>query len=175
MTPAFLTVDPGKWHAAAAVTVDNHVVAVTDIKASQKENPCLAVREVANGLVQWSGRILQLYGYLPAVVRLEEPSADWNDYEDRGKAGKKDIPYLMLMNGAISARLTYPVELLPVGTWKGSIPKKVHHRWIWKRLDEEEKALFGRVKLDADGYPTRINRDKLDAVGMGLWCAKRIA
>lgn len=180
----FVTVDPGKWHAAAAFTLNGDVLAAVDVKASQQHNPAMAAVEVAQALAAWVGHARRSYDSLeasaPLALRLEEPSTEWSAYEERSSAAKKDVPFLMLMNGAIASRFcaggVHDIRLLPVNEWKGGVPKKAHHQRIWKRLSPTERALFGpRVSFDDKGLVKGVNRDKMDAVGMGLWCAKRIS
>jgi hypothetical protein len=86
--------------------------------------------------------------------------------------------------------------------WKGSVPKPVHHMWMWAELSTQERALLGGSKMHhailsacerggaerwrkpGDRYyrarelPTvdrrRITHDLLDAVALGLYHLGRL-
>lgn len=57
--------------------------------------------------------------------------------------------------------LTLPgVATYKPATWKGQVPKEVHHRRIMTELSTAERRVVNRLDR---------TRDALDAVGLGLW------
>lgn len=79
-----------------------------------------------------------------------------------------------LHGNGVSPRKVLPVE------WKGSIPKEVSFRRVWKELTPREREnVFipgpARVKLDkGQNIGKSLAGDVLDAVGLGLWQVGRI-
>jgi hypothetical protein len=57
------------------------------------------------------------------------------------------------------------VTLVEPRTWKGQVPKPIHHKRILAKLFTNELRALGE-------YRTQI--DVLDAVGLGLWALKRL-
>ncbi len=65
------------------------------------------------------------------------------------------------------------VELVLPHTWKGNVPKEIHHARILGKLSEAEKALVPRVKTsqkNPHGYDNNI----LDAVALGMYRLGRL-
>jgi hypothetical protein len=63
----------------------------------------------------------------------------------------------------------FEVCLVAPRTWKGTVPKPIHHKRVLDALTPEERA----------SLPTRprardFDHNMLDAVGLGLWKLKRI-
>lgn len=56
------------------------------------------------------------------------------------------------------------VELALPRTWKGTVPKDIHHRRVLARLTAEEKT-----RLPKRPRAKNYDHNMLDAVGLGLW------
>jgi hypothetical protein len=61
------------------------------------------------------------------------------------------------------ARFGVEPELVTAPTWKGSVPKEIHHQRLLKVLTEEERAIMPKTKSG------KYDHNMLDAVGLGLW------
>ena len=66
----------------------------------------------------------------------------------------------------IVGQIGLEVELVLPSTWKGQVPKDIHHPRIRAKLDSAELALL-------DGLNKGQLKDILDAVGIGLWWLKK--
>ena len=53
-------------------------------------------------------------------------------------------------------------------TWKGNVPKGIHHRRVWDALTEDERTLLGPP--EGPSY----DHNEYDAVGLGLWFLGRL-
>lgn len=64
------------------------------------------------------------------------------------------------------------VRYVEPATWKGQVPKDVHHARIWSRLSANEQEI---VSVCGRGMPPSKRHNMLDAVGLGLWAVGRKA
>lgn len=83
----------------------------------------------------------------------------------RGKGDPNDLIDLARVVGALETLSRDCVVVRP-RTWKGTLPKKIHHERVLKELTTEERAVLGTKK--------KIDHNILDAVGLGLWALKRL-
>lgn len=91
----------------------------------------------------------------------------------KSKGDPNDLITLAIGVGQMKERLEScgaTVELVLPATWKGQIPKDIHHRRILGLLAPTEKT-----RLDAclSGVAAGIRHNVLDAVGLGLWFLRR--
>ena len=63
-------------------------------------------------------------------------------------------------------------RLVPARTWKGSVPKDIHHRRVRAKLSTVEIA---RLERGLEGVAPRLQHNVLDAVGIGLFGVGRRA
>ena len=63
-------------------------------------------------------------------------------------------------------------RLVPARTWKGSVPKDIHHRRVRAKLSPVELA---RLERGLEGVAPRLQHNVLDAVGIGLYAVGRKA
>jgi hypothetical protein len=92
------------------------------------------------------------------------------------KGDPNDLVKVAVQVGRFAERLEETcrkdVELVKPATWKGQIPKDVHHRRARARLLAEEVRVLERVLL---GVPAAKQHNVLDAVALGLYAVGRRA
>ncbi len=64
-----------------------------------------------------------------------------------------------------------PVRLVHPHTWKGNVPKDIHHPRIWAKLDPSEQHIFNK---DTKATTLSKRHNVLDAIGLGLYDLKRL-
>lgn len=93
----------------------------------------------------------------------------------RSKARPADIMNLCRQAGewfgtyrtlGVEAHYVEPAE------WKGQVPKDIHHARVWAVLSDDERSV---VTTAGNGVAPSKRHNILDAVGLGLWVAKRLA
>jgi len=113
-------------------------------------------------------------GYAQTLV-LEVPRI----YPSGGKGDPNDIIQLAMRVGEIrghyvrtaSARI---VEVFP-RTWKGNVPKEIHHARVLAQLGDQERAVLApHARRVTKTNPHGLDHNMLDAVGLGLWFLKRL-
>ena len=147
MTPAsFLAVDPGRVAGWAYWRLVNSVY--TAIGAGIWIDP-------------WEGTALYKG---EALLVIEAPHAG------RSKATRADLVRMGIRTGTIKALIgaTMTVEVQP-SQWKGSTPKEISHSCILGTLTPAERAIFDAIK---GSKSTKGNA--LDAIGIGLWYARKV-
>jgi hypothetical protein len=113
---------------------------------------------------------------------LEPPPFDWGTLEPppfgfvlieeptiypHSKADPANIMALQLKVGQLKQLFEsrgYHVELVQPRTWKGQVPKEIHHRRVRAALTPAELARI----------PKSHTHDTLDAIGLGLWRTGRM-
>lgn len=111
-------------------------------------------------------------GYEQTLV-LEIPRI----YPHRSKGDPNDIVQLALTVGEIRGHyrplVTHLSETYPA-TWKGQVPKEIHHARVLKVLaDDEKKLLDAERRKVTKTNPHGYDHNMLDAVGLGLWFLQR--
>jgi hypothetical protein len=109
------------------------------------------VRPEGRGLLPRALEIRKVLAGLPAdLVVIERPQV----YTQRlMKGDPNDEVSLAVLIGYLAAGFDCPVLLPLPGTWKGQVPKKIHHDRLRKRIPD-----LGRCSSDA-----------MDAVGLALY------
>lgn len=113
----------------------------------------------AGALDYYDSKTLPLTSHTPLDVGLiEVPTI----YREASKADPKNIITLAIKVGVWAQVLRtegrcYEVRGVEPRTWKGQVPKKVHHERILAALSDHEQSICPRQP------------DALDAVGLGLW------
>ena len=114
----------------------------------------------------WHGGFQQLVLEVPRI------------YPNRSKGDPNDIVELALTAGEIRGHyrplVTSIIEVFPA-SWKGQVPKDIHHARVLRELGEDERRLLDVEKRK----PTKTNphgydHNMLDAVALGLWFLKRM-
>lgn len=62
------------------------------------------------------------------------------------------------------SRVASRVELVLPATWKGQVPKEIHHPRIMNTLNETERPVIEAVKCAKS-----LRHNIIDAVGLGIW------
>ena len=113
-------------------------------------------------------------GYAQTLV-LEVPRI----YPGNSKGDPNDIVKLAMRAGEIRgyyARAAAPFvfEVFP-RTWKGNVPKEIHHGRVLAALDEQERGVLApHARRVTKTNPHGLDHNMLDAVGLGLWFLKRL-
>jgi len=159
--PHGVSLDPGKWKMGLCLSHQGtithampvHVVGPWSVELAAKS--VFAVVEDALGFVplNWTIEHPRVYpgqGRVASAENVEE-------LEDLAKGLKGYLKPL----GA-------KVVLARPATWKGQVPKEVHHRRVMRELSQAEQLL---VEAWED-HPAHL--DVLDAVGIELWALGRV-
>lgn len=109
----------------------------------------------------WCGAQLIACGLHPIgeVVHASLGVIEMPQVWKNGKARKSDVLNLTFAAGRLADRCEDHVLYWPV-SWKGNVPKKVHHEQILACLTEYERTLLPKKKGEL--------KHVLDAIGVGL-------
>jgi hypothetical protein len=95
--------------------------------------------------------------------------------QDRDGSVAQDLIDLSIVSayvaGTVCGAARTP-QFLPAMTWKGGVPKDIHHERIRAALDPEECVLLRKL---LESVPKRYEKELLDALGIALYGAGRIA
>ncbi len=139
------SVDPGVSYYARARWEESHLVSVS--LEPIKSTGDLPYEELLRGGLQ--------------LVVMELPREHGSS-----QAQANDILDLAFAAGLVCGRYYSHVTYTP-GTWKGQVPKAVHHPKIMASLTQDEKKLLA-------GLTKTSLKHIMDAVGLGLYHLKRI-
>jgi hypothetical protein len=105
-----------------------------------------------------------MVGIMPAIAVIELPVI----YPlGKGKGDPNDLIALAVLVGDLRGfyRLAgFAIELVKPRTWKGTVPKHIHHSRVLAALMGRERALLPKRPNAKD-----FDHNMLDAVGLGLW------
>lgn len=98
-------------------------------------------------------------------------------YPHRSKGDPNDIVDLALTTGEIRGHFRaagcHIIEAFP-RTWKGQVPKEIHHARVLKQLaDDELRLLNAEARKISKTNPNGFDHNMLDAVALGLWFLRR--
>jgi predicted nuclease with RNAse H fold len=98
-------------------------------------------------------------------------------YPHRSKGDPNDIVDLAMTAGEIRgfarAAGCHIIEVFP-RTWKGQVPKEIHHARVLKHLaDDELRLLDVEARKFSKTNPNGYDHNMLDAVALGLWFLQR--
>lgn len=98
-------------------------------------------------------------------------------YPHRSKGDPNDIVELALTVGEIRGYyrplVTRLIETYPA-SWKGQLPKEIHHARVLKMLSDDERMLLDVEKRKVSKTnPHGYDHNMLDAVALGLWFLSR--
>lgn len=106
-------------------------------------------------------------GLLVAIEAMEH-------HASRGGSVAADLLSLATIGGFVAAAIN-PARaplLLPPSTWKGGVPKEIHHSRILAALVPSEAAITQKTLAATSA---RSKKEVLDAIGIALFAAGRIA
>lgn len=88
----------------------------------------------------------------------------------------QDLIDVQAVGCAVGGVLAGAVSLVRPSTWKGNLPKPIHHARLVQALTPEEQERLGVELVDRARSRTTRGADKevLDAVGIGLYLTGRI-
>jgi len=98
-------------------------------------------------------------------------------YPYRSKGNPNDIVDLAITAGEIRGHFRaagcHIIEVWPA-TWKGQVPKEIHHARVLKQLaDDELRLLDVEARKFSKTNPNGYDHNMLDAVALGLWLLRR--
>lgn len=105
----------------------------------------------------------------PPVVGVTEVLIEKPTLYPRSKARSSDVITLAVRAGECGGAygsLGVAVEYVEPRTWKGQVPKDVHHARIWATLAQDERLVVDRA---VSGLAPSKRHNVLDAVGLGLY------
>lgn len=114
------------------------------------------------------GSIAQAYAWLPGwaltdkwdVIVCEVPEV----YHHTPRP--QDLIAVAIVAGALCTIPAEKVRTFLPKTWKGQVPKKIHHDRILSQLLDHELQILEAAKKDIG---VTLFHNALDAVGLGLW------
>lgn len=105
-----------------------------------------------------------IVGLAPAIAVIELPVVYPKGY---GKGDPNDMIKLAVLVGDLRGfyrRAGLETALVAPRTWKGTVPKRIHHERVLGALTPDERATLPRRPRARD-----FDHNMLDAVGLGLW------
>jgi hypothetical protein len=149
-----VAIDPGKWVSGVCVLDPRARV----VSATEPRNPSSLGSPGAMGRAIVDAARIVLGAHRPDVVRwvAEYPQSYPGDH-----APEADLALLREVVRAVELEARRPVERVKPRTWKGNVPKAVHHTRILRALEAHERE---RIE---DG------KEALDALGLALWAVGR--
>lgn len=99
---------------------------------------------------------------------------EWPVIYPRSRANPNDIKKLAGEAGrwaGIYSVFVVETHFVEPAEWKGQTPKEKHHPRIWARLTSTEQGIVDKA---CRGVAPSKRHNVLDAVGIGLWVAKRM-
>lgn len=159
--PYILAIDPGACTGFALMRpiqdLRRYAISIVGTEAMATMGDVSETR--LGGIMEWSVRSIRQGRYetvieLPQVYRAS-----------RSKGDPNDLIRLAVLVGRLQQLAEVrgsEVTLVQPATWKGQVPKDVHHKRLMERLCREELE-----KLESLHKTYRHNA--LDAVGLGLW------
>ena len=151
-------IDPGTRALGACLFQDGRLV-------SARASVARGIGALPSLVAYHAGNLRDYAGKCPEVAielmrwRPKDPRSQANDLIDVQTVG-------MVVAGSCRNR----IHLYPATTWKGSVPKPVHHKRIREALELEEARILDAALSVA---PARHRKEILDALGIGLFHLKR--
>lgn len=154
----FVSIDSGVKALGWAVLRESEVsyyLAMCGLVQGDSRDEMIRAMECALGVGNFELAVLE-----SMVWRPNDPKSHPNDLIDVQTTGC-----------LCAARIADHVKLVTAQTWKGSVPKKIHHERIRSRLSTNETEILNQALADA---PKKHHKEILDAVGIGLHHVGRI-
>lgn len=154
MTSYLCAIDPGKRHVGVALFCDGALLDAATVRAVSWTLP-----ELSSAMVAWEW----LVDRLPDQTRLwrieywaETPQsyAGHDGREDDLESLRRMLKYFAVQIAPVRLRTILP------RTWKGNVPKLVHHARIQQLLSSRELDIFNR---------SGSTHDTRDAIALGLY------
>lgn len=87
------------------------------------------------------------------------------------RSNPNDLIAVQTVAAFLAGRMGGFLEFVPAATWKGTIPKGVHHERIRAVLEEGERRILEEALAIT---PKAHHKEILDAIGIGLYYSDRI-
>lgn len=151
-----LAIDPGKRHCGVAIFRHGRLINAATVHTTQTDPMGLARR-----VWDWYVNVRVPYGSDGTVaVVVENPQSYRTDAIDEHLESLRNT--ITAIEELISP--LRPHKLRPF-TWKGNVPKPIHHARLARILGPEASVILGQ--------PPQIFHDTWDAVGLGLYALGR--
>lgn len=113
--------------------------------------------------VAFEADVVQHYTRTPHRIVVERPQVY---VRERSEGDPNDLVLIALIGGMLAGAVQSPagIDFVLPATWKGQVPKAIHHKRLWKRL-----ALKEQVIVEAGALPKSLAHNCYDAVALGLW------
>lgn len=151
-----LAIDPGVHQSAvAAFDLEDNVYAYSVLV---RPGEVLPARLRSTGIAV--GRIV-----------IEKPRS----YPKASAIDNNDLIDLALAGGIVAGRIAgacydAPITELPPATWKGQVPKPIHHERLQRLLSDAE---LQHIQRDMAPIPASLQHNLWDAIGLGLYALGR--
>jgi hypothetical protein len=130
------------------------------------------------GWAVWKGMTLSTAGLGDVPRNVVDLTDVWIESQviyPRSKARPEDIVTLAVSAGHAAGvcSVVYPaavVHWVAPATWKGQVPKDIHHTRVWAILADRERAI---IDLACRGVAPSKRHNVMDAVGLGLYTLQR--
>lgn len=118
--------------------------------------------------------VIRAFAYDKQALVIEVPRI----YPGNSKGDPNDILELAMRAGEICGYFrdvnNLTITKVYPRTWKGQVPKEIHHGRILAQLDPAEvKVLEPHRKRFTKTNPHGLDHNMLDAIGLGLWFLQR--
>lgn len=125
----------------------------------------------ASGFAFWkNGKLVDVaYGtpahQMPGILTIEKPVIYPGG---KSKGNPNDLLDLAFEVGKL-CKMFYGYSTVKPREWKGTIKKEIMLKRIVSKLTEEERVICDSLRLPKDKQ-----KEVIDAIGIGLWLAKRL-
>lgn len=171
-----LSIDPGVWELGWCASFGHRAVLAGCSKipkANRARDPDLIAVAAQHG--EHIRRMLALGGW---ILEFNHGSTIWVESMELratdGLAVSRDLMNVQTVGVALACLLcgrAGTAKAVPVSTWKGSVPKSIHHPRILAALDPNERRIVDAA-CKAAGKTNA--KEVLDAVGIFLHSVRRI-
>lgn len=148
-----VAIDPGKWHCGVAVFDDRLLVMANTIHIPPGR---WRVERLVDTIVEYLGPVMCQESW---IFETPQSYPGMHAREDDLESLRETIAGLNDLDRVTRRRSVRP------GTWKGNVPKPIHHGRIYKALSTSE---LERTP------PMATSPDTWDAIGLGLYALRRV-
>lgn len=163
-TNRFFSIDPGLRSCGLAMFEDKRLQRVGLVEHKNGSGPSQwtgMAGEVDAAIRDWAGRLRPTDEVVIEYMQTRRNRADAHD----------DLIKLSQVSGAIYALTGRAGVHAPANTWTKGRSKPKNHKRIKRRLKAAERKILDEALL---GVSRGDRKELLDAVGIGLWHARRL-